>query len=209
MDDMEFARIINASIRGREMLKALTEADEGAIYAVARTIEPGDPYRRDHCDRVAASALAIAEALNLGEEFRRDLRHGSWLHDCGKLVFSENVRNCGGAPSPERAAWRANHPACGAEIARLAGLPETVVNIIRSHHERYDGAGYPSGLRGDLIPIEARIVTVADVYDALTSDKPNRRGLKSREAREALRRSAGSQLDPGCVEAALKVLKDT
>jgi len=205
-NDEELKDIVANSIHGHRMAQALKKADEYALYSLAQTIELKDPYTRGHCDRVAKYALSLAEALGLDETLKKNIKHGSWLHDCGKIGVPEAVLNYNGPLMPEQTAVIEKHPNWGAEVARLAHLPKAVVNIILCHHERYDGTGYPMGLEGDAIPIEARVVSVADMYDALTSDRPYRWGVDLRKAVEVLLSCRGSQLDPVIVNTFIKVL---
>jgi putative two-component system response regulator len=207
-NDEELKEVVANSIHGHRMVQTLKKADEYALYSLAQTIELKDPYTRGHCDRVAKYALDIAEALGLDAALRNDIRHGSWLHDCGKIGVPEAILNHSGRLLPEQTVVIEKHPIWGAEVARLAHLPEAVVNIILYHHERYDGKGYPIGIEGSRIPIEARVVSVADMYDALTSDRPYRRGVDRGRAIETLLSCRGSQLDPEFVDAFIKVLGD-
>jgi putative two-component system response regulator len=205
-DNEELKEVVANSIHGHKMVQTLKKADEYALYSLAQTIELKDPYTRGHCDRVAKYALDIAEALGLGAALRKNVRHGSWLHDCGKIGVPEAILNYSGRLLPGQTEVIEKHPTWGAEVARLAHLPEAVVNIIFYHHERYDGKGYPIGIEGSRIPIEARVVSVADMYDALTSDRPYRRGVDRRKAIETLLSCRGSQLDPEIVDTFVKVL---
>ncbi|HEX9022811.1 MAG TPA: HD domain-containing phosphohydrolase, partial [Geobacteraceae bacterium] len=125
---------------------------------------------------------------------------GSWLHDCGKIGVPEAILNSPNSLSDTEWETIRKHPAWGADVARQARLPQSVVNIIMFHHERWDGGGYPSGAAGNEIPLEARIVTVADVFDAMTSDRPYRKALPRDKARTILASLAGKMLDPQLTE---------
>ena len=142
----------------------------------------------------------IAEDMHISEENRAAIRNGSWLHDCGKIGVSESILNNEGPLDDAEMHIVRNHPMWGAEVARQARLSEVIVNIILSHHERYDGKGYPSGLTGDAIPIEARIVAVADIYDALTTERPYRKAYSVDKALEMLDSMKGNVLDPEIVD---------
>lgn len=181
-------------------LKALRREDETILQSLAQTIELKDPYTKGHCARVATYALMIADMLDLPKTLRKDIRYGSWLHDCGKIGVPEAILNFAGPISSGEFETMKKHPEWGAEVARQARLSETVVNIILHHHERYDGTGYPTGLAGDDIPFEARIVTVADIYDALTSERPYRRACSWAQAFETMTAMTGSILDPQLVD---------
>jgi putative two-component system response regulator len=206
-ENEQFKTIIISSIDRYKMVRSMRKADEYALYSIAQTIELKDPYTRGHCDRVASYASSIAEALGIEAKTGEDIRHGSWLHDCGKIGVPEVILNYGGDLSPEEIRVIRNHPSWGAEVARLAHLPDSVVNIILYHHERYDGTGYPMGLKGNDIPLEARIVSAADMYDALTSDRPYRKGTTKVKAISILEKGKGSQLDPKIVDTLVRILR--
>lgn len=190
-------------------LKALSRGDEAVMRGLAQTIELKDPYTRGHCERVAFYAVMMADALGLSDETKKEIRYGGWLHDCGKIGVPEAILNYSGVLGLSEFETIKKHPLWGADVARESGLPETVVNIIRHHHERYDGQGYPAGKRGNDIPLEARIVSVADVFDALTSDRPYRKAYHWEKGLRILSDMKGNALDPLLVsvfcEAVLKL----
>ncbi|RJQ52810.1 MAG: HD domain-containing protein [Nitrospiraceae bacterium] len=173
-DDDALLRAVQEAVSRYQIVLSLKKQDEAKLLSIAQTIELKDPYTRGHCERVATYALIIANALGLPEKTLKDLKYGCWLHDCGKIGVPEHILNKKGTLDPKEFEIIKKHPRWGADVARQAQLPETVVEIILYHHERYDGTGYPLGIKGPDIPLEARIVTVADVYDALTSDRPYR-----------------------------------
>ena len=154
-------------------------------------MELKDPYTRGHCDRVAEYAEKLASALGVGEPLLTCIRHGSILHDCGKIGVPEEVLNFPGKLTLQEFEIIKQHPDWGTRVAREAHLPEAVVNVILYHHERVDGSGYPMGLSGDSIPLESRIVAIADVFDALTSDRPYRKGNNLEDATEILMSLSG------------------
>jgi putative nucleotidyltransferase with HDIG domain len=194
--DQEIREIVSGAVQKHRVIRSLQDADEATLLSLAQTIELKDPYTRGHCDRVAQYALSIADVLGLNEGMRREIRHGSWLHDCGKIGVPEAVLNFEGPLDGPSLAVMRNHPEWGADVARRARLSERVVNIILHHHERYDGLGYPSGLKGEDIPLEARIVAVADVYDAVTTDRPYQKGRSIEAAIEIIEAMKGKMLDP-------------
>jgi HD-GYP domain-containing protein (c-di-GMP phosphodiesterase class II) len=130
---------------------------------------------------------------------RKEVAWGGWLHDCGKIGVPEAILNFPGPLTTEEFAVIKKHPAWGSEVARQARLPKRVLHVIHYHHERFDGNGYPAGLRGEDIPLEARIVAVADVCDALLSDRPYRPRTAPAEARAVLEQLRGNALDPQIV----------
>jgi len=170
--------------------------DEAKLLSLAQAIELKDPYTRGHCDRVAGFALMMAERLGMDEESRQHIKYGSSLHDCGKIGFPDALLNSSGKLNDSEFATIRKHPVWGARVARQARLPRKVINIILYHHERYDGEGYPCGLSGETIPLEARIVTIADVFDAMTSKRPYRDPLPRKETLEMMNAMSGHQLDP-------------
>lgn len=205
-DDVELKDIVFNAIKRHEVITSLRRADEPALLALAQTIELKDPYTRGHCDRVANYALSIAEALGLDSEMQKHILHGGWLHDAGKIGVPEAVLNLEGKLSPEQFEIIKHHPAWGADVAKTARLPLPVVNIIMHHHERYDGKGYPLGLRGNEIPLEARIIAVADTYDALTSDRPYRGSMSYENAQIIISESKGLHFDPEITEIFLSII---
>lgn len=191
---------IKDALYRHEVVLALKEADEATLRSLGQAIELKDPYTKGHCDRVAGFALLIGKALHLTPEQLTDIRHGSWLHDCGKIGVPENILNFQGELDHPDFEVLKMHPTWGAEVARQANLQTGVINAILHHHERYDGQGYPAGLKGDEIPLEARIVTVADVYDAITTRRPYREQVYSQsEAMDIISSMAGTFLDPDLV----------
>jgi putative nucleotidyltransferase with HDIG domain len=198
--DEEIVRTVEEGVRRFQVVRSLRDGDEAALRSIAQTIELKDPYTRGHCDRVAAFALTIAEALRLPEGTRRAIKHGSWLHDCGKIGVPEGILNCPGKLSAADFEVVKKHPGWGAEVGRQANLPEEVINIILYHHERFDGRGYPTGAKGTEIPLEARIVAVADVFDAMSTDRPYAKGYDREEAMRVMGVLRGAALDPELVD---------
>ena len=195
-NDDELKEAVVSGVERYNVVSSLKNATESTLLSLAQTIELKDPYTKGHCDRVAQLALGTAERLGLSEEEKRDIRQGSWLHDCGKIGVPEGILNLNGKLTEEQMSIVMKHPTWGAEVATLAKLPDAVVGIIRYHHERFDGTGYPSGLKGPEIPYLARIVAVADVYDALATDRPYRKAMSSEKTRQMLVDMSGSYFDP-------------
>ena len=172
----------------------------GSYLAVVRmltdAIEARDPYVRAGSDEVSACLERVAHRLELGPEAAERLVFGGLLRDVGKLGISDRVLLKPGPLSPDERKLAELHPLIGARIVeRVPGL-EPLAPAIRHHHERWDGAGYPAGLAGEEIPIEARALGVADAYSALTSERPYRRPLLPPEALLEIERCAGTQFDP-------------
>jgi response regulator RpfG family c-di-GMP phosphodiesterase len=204
--DMEMVKAVKDSIRRFRILQSLKREDEFVLHSLAQTIELKDACTKGHCDRVATIALRIAAKLDLNDSRQEEIKFGSWLHDCGKIGVPEVVLNAPRALTKEEFELVKNHSVWGCTVVRKANLSETVQNIVLYHHERYDGQGYPSGLQGRDIPLEARIVAVADVYDALSVDRPYRKKLSQEQIIETIRNMRGTGLDPEIVDALLAII---
>jgi response regulator RpfG family c-di-GMP phosphodiesterase len=174
-NDEEMLKVVQEGLRRYRMIHTIRREDESVLRSLAQTIELKDPSTKGHCDRVAVYALIIAEAMRIPKETQRQIKYGSWLHDCGKIGVSEFILNGTERLTEVEFETMKMHTFWGADVAEKAHLSEIARNIIHYHHERYDGKGYPTGLRGENIPIETRIVSVADIYDALTMDRPYRK----------------------------------
>ena len=199
-DNEKLIESVSLALNRYRMQKGVRQGDESMLRSLAQTIELKDPYTGGHCDRVAGYALSLGQALGLEEPVLREIKHGSWLHDCGKIGVPDAILNYAGPVSGADFEKIKNHPLWGAQVARQANLSDTAVNIILHHHEHFDGNGYPYGLAAGEIPIEARIVAVADVYDALASERPYRKAYPRQKAAEILKGMAESVLDPELVE---------
>lgn len=189
------------------LVTALRGKGDDVLRFVAQEVELRDPYTQGHCDRVADVALKIASALGMEEGATAALRCGAWLHDCGKIGVPEAILNRPGKLSPEQFGVVRRHSRWGAEVARDAGLPDGVVEVLLRHHERFDGNGYPDGAGGRDIPIAARIVAVADVFDAATADRPYARGYDREEAMRVMGVMRGGAFDPEVIDALFGVMK--
>lgn len=204
----ELADLISEAVLRYELLTSLRQGDEAIYRSLAQTIELKDLYTRGHCDRVVEFSLALGKRLGLSGEDLKNLEHGAMLHDCGKIGIPEVILNFPGRLDNEQFEVIRQHPGWGADVARTAGLQRVVVDIILHHHEHYDGHGYPVGLAGDLIPIEARIVAASDVYDALTSDRSYRKALPPDMAEREMISMRGTVLDPTLVDLLLEIVNE-
>ncbi|OFX27079.1 MAG: hypothetical protein A2Z07_02145 [Armatimonadetes bacterium RBG_16_67_12] len=178
------------------------------VNALTAALEAKDPYTRGHSQRVASNAVAIAAELGLPPEEIERIRWASLLHDIGKIATPETILRKRGPLSDEERAVMNLHPERGAGILREMAPFRSLVDYVHYHQEAYDGSGYPDGLTGDAIPLGARIIRVADTFDALISDRPYRRGRSVEDAVTVLRGMAGAALDPTLVEVFLRVLRD-
>jgi putative two-component system response regulator len=176
------------------------------VQMLARALEAKDAYTRGHSIRVSQYAVATASRMGFEGVSLDGIRLGGELHDIGKIGTSESVLQKPGALTEEEFRQITEHPLLGERmLSPLAQESPDVLRIVRSHHERLDGRGFPDGLRGEHIPIEARIVAVADAFDAMTTRRPYRESRSPADALAELRRVAGSQLDPEAVEAFVEV----
>lgn len=178
------------------LMAGLKEAVGESIRALAGAIEAKDPYTRGHSDRVTHYARLIGHAMGLAPAELDLLVRAAILHDVGKIGVPGNVLNKPGRLTDEEYRQIQRHPEEGVKIVREIGAMAETVEIIRSHHERFDGSGYPHGVCGRDIPLGARILAVADTYDAMTVDRPYREGLSSETAYAEIARCSGSQFDP-------------
>lgn len=172
-----------------------------ALEGLVNAVDAKDHYTRAHSEQVARTALALADRLQLGPDTKRLLRIAGLLHDVGKIGIPDRIlRKPGPLTQAERSAVE-QHPLLGEMIVREVPQLVDVLEAVRHHHERYDGTGYPRGLRGEEIPFFARMIAVSDAFSAMTLDRPYRRALSVEEAIAELRRGAGSQFDPSLVDA--------
>jgi putative nucleotidyltransferase with HDIG domain len=178
------------------------------LSVLTRAIEARDPYTRGHSARVTALAEEVARRLGWSKEQLASLRIGGPLHDIGKLAVSDEVLRKEGRLDPAELDQIREHPTIGARILlRMAALREAIPYVLY-HHERWDGRGYPSGKAREEIPIEARVLAVADAFDAMTSDRPYRRALSRTEALAEVERCAGTQFDPEIARIFLEVFAE-
>jgi HD-GYP domain-containing protein (c-di-GMP phosphodiesterase class II) len=192
----------------RKTYRRLQQASFQSLLGLANALEAKDVYTRGHSERVAALARRIALAAGVAPGAADTIAQAGLLHDLGKIAIPEGVLRKPGPLSEEEWAVMRRHPIVGAQIvAPLEFFADGAV-IVRHHHERHDGSGYPDGLRGELIPLGARIVAVADVYDALTSDRPYRPRLAPAEALRRLDAEAGQTLDARLTALCLRLTDD-
>jgi putative nucleotidyltransferase with HDIG domain len=173
---------------------------------IAHAIDLKDVYTGRHARDVADIAVRIARAMRLSEKDVRNIRVAGLLHDIGKIGISGGIIRKPGALTADEKSVMNRHPVIGAEIMQPVELLTEPARLVRHHHEHYDGSGYPDGLKGDSIPLGARIVFVADAFDAITTDRPYRRGRSQEEAFDILKEHAGKQFDPNVVAAFASVL---
>ncbi|MBI9094301.1 MAG: response regulator [Sphaerochaeta sp.] len=180
-------------------LGALKSTTLATLEAFTETIEQKDPYTKGHCSRVRNISLAIARALNFSKESLHTLEGGALLHDIGKIGIPEEILNKPSKLSESEYALIREHPVAGERIVSHIDMFQAYRPIIRSHHERMDGKGYPDGLKGDQIPLDVRIVSLADAFDAMTTSRAYRSALPIEIAVEELKLFSGTQFDPDLV----------
>ena len=196
--------------RVQEQAERIRELFLEGVQMLARALEAKDPCLRGHSIRVSRYAVATARRLGLGEAAVEQIRIGGELHDIGKIGTREAVLQKPGALTEEERHQICAHPVLGERmLAPLARESPGVLRVVRSHHERVDGAGFPDGLQGEAIPLEARIVAVADAFDAMTSERPYRGPRAPAAALRELREVSGTQLDAEAVDAFTAVLADS
>ena len=158
------------------------QEQEGVLLALAEAVEQRDHHTAGHCSRLAFISVTLGAAMGLNRASLIALYHGGYLHDVGKVGIPDSILLKPGALTDEEWAIMRSHPARGEGICRPLESMRPVLPIIRHHHERWDGTGYPDRLRGDQIPLLARVLQIADIYDALTSSRPYKSALAPREA---------------------------
>jgi putative two-component system response regulator len=202
---LELRARVNSLTRMKQLFDALDSA-EAAFMTLALTIEARDPTTGGHCERLARHAVALGKALGVDEKEVQALHRGGYLHDVGKVGVPDAVLLKPGPLTPAEFALMKKHPDIGDSLCAPLQSLRSVRPIIRCHHERLDGSGYPQGLRGDEVPLLAQIVGICDVYDALTSHRPYRPALTSEDAvRHLLEDAAAGKFKRQHVEAFLTV----
>jgi putative two-component system response regulator len=192
----------NLERRVHEQAQRIQELFLQGVQMLARALEAKDAYTRGHSIRVSRYAVATARRMGFQGALLDGIRLGGELHDIGKIGTRESVLHKPGSLTADEFRQISEHPILGERmLSPLARESPDVLRIVRSHHERLDGRGFPDGLRGERIPVEARIVAVADAFDAMTTRRPYRESRPPEQAMAELRRVAGTQLDPEAVEA--------
>lgn len=210
-DDMRRLTLVagnlSIAVENARLFERIRAANLETMMALAQALETKDAYTRGHSERMVQRAEAVAERLGLPEVETELLRYSAILHDIGKIGIPDNILNKPDKLTDEEYRLIKEHPIRGAEIVKQVKALEPVASIILQHHERWDGKGYPQGLKGEAIPIEARIVSVLDAFDAMTSDRPYRKALPIERVIGELKRCSGTQFDPKVVDAFLAELR--
>ncbi|MER3397975.1 MAG: phosphohydrolase [Chloroflexota bacterium] len=191
-----------------EIATRLRHETEEALYALVRVLHERDGETADHSEREARYAEKVARRLGLTDDEIRVIVQAARLHDIGKVGIRDSVLRKAGPLTTEEWAEMTRHPVIGSEILNYLSLFRKGAKLVRHHHERYDGKGYPDGLKGEEIPLGSRIIAVADAFDAMISDRPYRKGLPVEEALRRLVAEAGRQFDPVVVGTLIKIVTE-
>ncbi len=191
-----------------EVATRLRHETEEALYALVRVLHERDGETAGHSEREARYAEKIARRLGLTDDEVRVIVQAARLHDIGKVGVRDSVLRKAGPLSDEEWAEMTKHPVIGSDILNHLSLFRRGAKLVRHHHERYDGKGYPDGLKGEEIPLGSRIIAVADAFDAMVSDRPYRKGIPVEEALRRLAAEAGRQFDPVVVGTLIKIVTE-
>lgn len=201
------ANHVTIAIGNIELFSSLQDAYLATVRSLAAAVDAKDSYTRGHSDNVAQYAMMIAQQLGLSSEQRIALEMAAYLHDIGKIGIREEILLKPGRLTDAEYLQMKHHPLIGANILRPVAFPWPIAPVVRHHHEHYDGSGYPAGLKGEEIPLLARILTVADAFEAMISDRPYRKGRSVEEASAELMRCRGRHFDPRIVDAFVAALE--
>jgi len=175
-------------------------ANRQALFGLAEAIEAKDPYTKGHCGRVAAFSLVLAKEAGYPADGLETLEFGAFLHDIGKIGIKDAVLLKPGPLDETEWAHMREHPVKGYDIASKIEMLHPIMAAVRNHHERWDGSGYPDKMKDLEIPLAARIVAIADAYDAMSTDRPYKKALELEECNSILRKTAGKMYDPDLIE---------
>ena len=197
----QIADQLAVAVANTRLLERLDQLSWGTLSALARTIDANSPWTAGHSERVTVISLAIGREMGLPARALDAIHRGGLLHDIGKIGIPAVILDKAGRLTDEEMEIVKSHPVVGARILAPISVFQDIIPIVRNHHEKFDGTGYPDGLAGTDIPLLARVVAVADVYDALVSDRPYRAGWTRQAALEEIRRTASAHHDPVIVAA--------
>jgi len=206
IDQMKIIKEMNNELKSSK--EKLEKAYLEAIEILRYTVEAKDSYTRGHSDRVAAYSVLIGQELGLYNKDLNILNIGGMFHDIGKIGISDRILSKKGKLTDAEYNEIKKHPSIGKQMLLNSTIFSDIIPIVYSHHEKYDGTGYPEGLKGDEIPFLARIVAVADSFDAMTSRRPYRDELSIDEVKETIKQNGGTQFDPEVSNALLNILEN-
>jgi len=210
-DDLRFMEVLAAqaatTIETLKLYEHLEKLYVAMVETLARAVDSKDAYTRDHCDRARQRARQVAQAMGLPETEIRQVEYAAMLHDVGKIGIADSILLKPAKLTPEEYEEMKKHPVIGYHILEPIKYMAPVAKMVLHHQEWYNGQGYPEGLKGDEIPLGARIVAVIDAWDAMTSDRVYRKALPRERAIAELRQYAGTQFDPKVVEVFLRIVE--
>jgi HD-GYP domain-containing protein (c-di-GMP phosphodiesterase class II) len=210
-DDVRIAKYFAKYLDGYLLLKEFGEIEEElqkeTINALIRLLEQHDPYTKGHSESVAHLASEFAHYLNLSEETAQDLFWSGIVHDMGKILIPHNILNKPGRLTEDEFDIIKKHPVYAYDALKDNQLMKDIAIHIRHHHEKYDGSGYPDGLKGEAIPYESRILALADSWDAMVSERIYKKGIDLKDAIADFKRNSGVQFDPDLVERWIKFIQ--
>ena len=206
IEQVQIIKNINDELK--ESQDKLEKAYLESIQVLRETVEAKDSYTKGHSDRVSAYSVLLGEKLGLSNEDIRTLQVGGWFHDIGKIGVSDEIISKPGKLTDDEFSEIKMHPEIGKHILSNATLFNNIIPIVLHHHERYDGKGYPSGLKGNKIPDLVRIVTIADAFDAMTSTRSYRPALEIDVVKEEIRKNRGTQFDEKYADVFLDILEN-
>jgi HD-GYP domain-containing protein (c-di-GMP phosphodiesterase class II) len=187
-----------------ESYEKLKAANRQALFGLAEAIEAKDPYTKGHCGRVTAYSLVLAKEAGYPDDGLETLEFGAFLHDIGKIGVRDAVLLKPGPLDDGEWAHMREHPTKGHDIASKIAMLHPIMPAVRNHHERWDGSGYPDKMKDTEIPLVARIVAIADAYDAMSTDRPYKKALSLEECEAILRKTAGKMYDPDLIDVFVK-----
>jgi putative nucleotidyltransferase with HDIG domain len=196
------------AIHNGQLFDRIRTLYKSIVELLANTMDSKDSYTHGHSRRVAEYSVSIAKIAGFDEKFIQDLEIAALLHDIGKIGIRDAILCKPGALTREEYEIIKDHPVISAKIIEPVDFLKDLSDTIRYHHEKYDGTGYPDGIKGEDIPVGARIIAVGDAFDAMTSDRPYRKGMDIELAIEELIKNKGTQFDPYFVDCFIKILKD-
>lgn len=206
---VELLTRIKSLLRVKQLYAEL-DSSESVVFTLAETLEAKDIYTRGHSERVAKYSVILAKEMGMTATEVEDIRRGALLHDIGKIGVKDEVLNKEEKLTQEEIAHIRTHPARGYEIVKSLKSLKNLLPIIRSHHERMDGRGHPDGLKADQIPLSARICSITDAFDAMTSNRPYRKGISPLMAADIFERELKSgQWDPEVLKTFIKLIRSS
>lgn len=206
-DIMTFVNQATIAFQTEQLIRDLGNLSLETIEALVKAIEARDPYTAGHSERVNKYAVSIAKVLKLSDNDQKLIRYAALLHDIGKLGIDDSVVKKAGPLSKKEREEMQRHVLLSDIIIRPIKFLKPIRHWVHSHQEHFDGSGYPTGLKGESIPLEARILSVADAYEAMTSNRPYRNAMTPLDALKELKNKSGTQFDPKVVKAFIKVFE--